>query len=243
MSCNNNYIIIDKPITNNNINQNNLNILNNDHQSMKCSGFLYAFYKYSHISKASFIEKMVSFATASDSIHVAILPATECYLKKKDEQSDELEVHSISVLDKTFTAFVFEGYKEQRANTVLNHQYEFIFLPVENDLVYEEGYNFLINLKGSGYNYMGLPLTLLPKALRPVVKPQSFVNNNDSCCTPSRVFCSQVGLMLCYKCNALPMNCNIMNPSCCAPGELQGILKTKANGIDCSLDSILVLEH
>jgi hypothetical protein len=211
------------------------------HQIEKCAGFLFAFYNYSQVPKTTWIEKFVHVVTGSDSIHVAILPVPNCLLKimpfsglsfESNSNYSSVQVHKLQVEDRTFTAFMFSGYEIQKASSVLNEKYEYIFLPVRESSQYANGINFLQSLGGSGYNYLGLPLTVLPKSLKPPVRNSEF----HSHCAPSKVFCSQVGLMLLYRCGFLP-NSGI-DPSSCNPGDLRKILTLKAGGHFCKRECI-----
>jgi hypothetical protein len=218
---------------------------------VECTGFLFAFYKFSHLSNATFIERMVRMATASDTIHVAILPVPRCVLTNNamggnsnignncDQISIEniFDVHGLEVEDTTYSSFIGAGFLKQNASTVLNDKYEFLFVPVEPQK-YLSGLNFLNSLDGTKYNYWALPLTVLPNSLKPQINNNSS-QDNDKNNHPSRVFCSQVGLMLCYKCEVL--NPHGMAPACCAPGELSEILKSRAGGLPCERNLISVL--
>ena len=210
------------------------------HTMQKCAGFLFAFYNYSQVPQTTWMEKFVHVVTGSDSIHVAVLPVPNCILKVPSspfqkyvsQGKNEVEVHKLQVEDRTFTAFMFSGYEIQKASSVLNDKYEYIFLPVDETNKYINGINFLQSLGGSGYNYLGLPLTVLPKALKPPVRNSEF----NSHCAPSKVFCSQVGLMLLYRCGLLPDSG--IDPSSCNPGDLHKILTLLAGGLSCRRECI-----
>ena len=216
----------------------------NDEHNIIC-GFVFAFFRYSQMVKSGFFETLVHLATRSDCIHVAILPAPIVHINEKNGNIECIKVHDI-----TFTAFMGHGFEEQSAQTVMNDQYEYMFMQVPRPK-YHEGLDFLISLKGSKYNYLDLPLTMLPFSMKQknhfldnkktTKKPLQHHNYNyyDQC-TPSRVFCSQVGLMLCYECDMIPNNS--IDPSCCAPGELIQIVHEKAGGIRCD-SSLIQIEH
>jgi len=220
---------------------------------VECTGFLFAFYKFSHLSNATIIERMVRMATASDTIHVAILPVPRCILidntigninrdnisniNNHSSIENIFDVHGLEVEDTTYSSFIGAGFLKQNASTVLNHKYEFLFVPVEPHK-YTLGLNFLNSLDGTKYNYWALPLTVLPNSLKPQINNKNNQDGNETN-HPSRVFCSQVGLMLCYKCEVL--NPHGMAPACCAPGELSEILKSQAGGVPCQRNLISVL--
>jgi len=84
-------------------------------------GFLYAFYHYSQSPKSSLIEKLVSLATSSDCVHVAIAPAIECHFDPKSNQ-----VRQVNLLDKVYTAFMGKGFEIQSVQSILNGSYEYI---------------------------------------------------------------------------------------------------------------------
>jgi hypothetical protein len=217
------------------------------HKIQKCTGFLFAFYNYSQVPQTTWIEKFVHVVTGSDSIHVAILPVPNCLLKvsqnissgflrdnNENNNNDAIiEVHKLQVEDRTFTAFMFSGYEIQKASSVLNEKYEYIFLPVDESSQYVNGIRFLQSLGGSGYNYLGLPLTVLPNSLKPPVRNSEF----NSHCAPSKVFCSQVGLMLLYRCGLL-RDPEEIDPSSCNPGDLRKILTLRAGGLCCKRNCI-----
>jgi hypothetical protein len=145
------------------------------------------------------------------------------------------DVCELYVEDTTFTAFIGCGYDVLPASSVLNSKYVYIFIPVCNANQYKDGKSFLESLQGSGYNYFGLPLTVLPNAFKPPVRDSEFISHG----APSRVFCSQVGLMLLYRCGMAPQTG--IDPSCCTPGNLQTILKQpNVGGVDCYRNCIRV---
>ena len=202
-----------------------------DSGEMVVGGFLFAFYNYSQVCRTTWIEKLVHVATGADSIHVAILPVARCIIDSKGNIKD------LHAEDITFTAFIGFGYKMQRASSVLNSKYKYIFLPVPNPMQYVNGINFLKSLSGTKYNYLELPLTLLPNSLKPSVREVEFVPDY----TPSRVFCSQVGLMLLYRCGILSPHSELMDPSCCNPGDLVRILKNEVGGMHCKRNVITIV--
>ena len=214
-------------------------------------GFVFAFFRYSQMKRIGVIETLVHYALRSDCIHVAIVPAPYVEYDSHDGEIRRIVVHDI-----TFTAFMGYGYEEDGAESVLNDQYEYVFVPLSR-AAYTEGLRFLFSLQGRGYNYMGLPFTVLPtswKTKKHKKREQqqlmfNYSNNNKNnnnnnnnlddqkqCgggggCAPSRVFCSQVGLMLCYRCNLLLANSDdaSIDPASCSPGELKKLLLQQRN--------------
>jgi hypothetical protein len=209
-----------------------------------CSGFLFAFYNFSQVPETTLTEKFVHMVTGSDSIHVAILPVPYCRLKVTECISEKSGTPStftsdicvLYVEDITYTAFIGSGYDILPASTVLNTKYKYMFIPVDAKTQYNDGNAFLQSLKGSGYNYFGLTLTVLPRVFKLPVRDSEFISHG----APSRVFCSQVGLMLLYRCGMAPQAG--IDPSCCTPGDLQRILSQKegGGGISCGRNLIIV---
>jgi hypothetical protein len=155
---------------------------------------------------------------------VAIVPAPVAIM------SDSGIIKKIKLHDVTFTAFVGHGFEEQRAQSVMNDQYEYVFMPVTSE-AYTQGLRFLFSLEGKRYNYLDLPLTMLPTRLK---RTQNITSTSGGC-VPARVFCSQAGLMLCYECNVLTgARDKHIDPACCSPGELRSIVETQGGGVACS---------
>ena len=240
-------------------------------QQVGC-GFVFAFFRYSHMRESGVLETLVHYALRSDCIHVAILAAPHVEVDAETDEQGRNVIHRIVVHDITFTAFVGYGYEEEGAASVMNENYEYVFMPVSRE-GYDAGLRLLFSLQGLGYNYMGLPFTMLPTswkknrrsrrqayhyiknnnhhnnknedepkktqpAAAPTTQRDNDNNNNDNSnncgpsCAPSRVFCSQVGLMLCYTSNALDQQKGI-DPGTCSPGELSQIILKSAGGVKC----------
>ena len=73
---------------------------------MNACGFLFAFFKYSKMRRIGLFETVVRFATRSDYIHVAIVPAPNVLL------DTEGRIQRVVARDIAFTAFMFLGYDE-----------------------------------------------------------------------------------------------------------------------------------
>ena len=78
---------------------------------MNACGFVFAFFKYSRMNRVGLFETVVRFATRSDYIHVAIVPAPQVLL------DSEGRVSRIIARDIAFTAFMFLGYDEVKKFT------------------------------------------------------------------------------------------------------------------------------
>ena len=104
-------------------------------------------------------------------------------------------------------------------------------MPVAPDQ-FENGCEFLRSLQGLNYNYIDLAKTVLPRSW----KKQSQIHQN----IPTRVFCSQVGLMLCFKCGIFKIE---EDPAACSPGELFEIICKEANGLPCYRKHIAIIPY
>jgi hypothetical protein len=204
------------------------------------SGFLFAFFRFSQLDDANMIQRLVHLLTASDIIHVAVVPILQCKITKKTRK-----ISSILAWDTAYTAFMGTGFLEQKTEMVLAPQYDHMFMPVAAAEDMENGINFLKNLHGASYNYPALPLTIVPGVLKRKAAawhaqtPKEFIDEYQHH-KHAKIFCSQMGLMLCYICNTLPDY--IIDPAGCAPGELQKIIKDKAGGIYCDRTQVSVFQ-
>jgi len=160
-------------------------------------GFLFAFYRYSHSHKKSFVERFVSMAVSSDYIHVGIIPVHKGYIATQTYEQPHflgscpsglhhpldsrfrlacernLELKKLELKDQVYTAFVGHGFEIQRVSAVLNDSYEYVFYPVCDYDCFLRGIMFLESLKGSGYNYFILPFTILPRRFKLVEEHSS----------------------------------------------------------------------
>lgn len=186
-------------------------------------GFLYAFYHYSQSPKSSLIEKLVSLATSSDCVHVAIAPAIECHFDPKSNQ-----VRQVNLLDKVYTAFMGKGFEIQSVQSILNGSYEYIFYPT-SDGAFNDGIQFLESLNGLKYNYLALPMTILPSSIKG--------SSHHDCDTPHSIICSQMGLMLF---NRIFQTNEDIDPAYCTPGELKSILLKYPGSMSCKPQCISI---
>ena len=211
-------------------------------------GFLYAFFRFSQLEHASFIQYLVRFATASDIIHVAVVPVLDHCVREPDGNT----AYNIVVEDKAFTAFMGIGFDVQPVSTVLTPPYELMLVPTPEHADFDAGMAFLHGLRGAAYNYRALPLTVLPSMLKRLIcsvsslwsrQPHDDDEDEDANKMASynliarhtphaareahqnAIFCSQMGLLVCYVSHVLPHD--TMDPSACAPGDLARILRAR----------------
>ncbi len=255
-------------------------------------GFVFAFFRFSQTVHAGMMQRLVHLLTASDVIHVAVVPVWHCEWSHPDatiskEHGGEI-IHKLLVAPTAFTAFMGTGFEEQPTETVLTPQYDLMFLPVLYMDDMRAGVAFLQSLRGASYNYLALPLTILPRTWKrhtpmwpdwltrerslldggasssataaPITgsyfDPGQHDHHNDerhfkfmaedggggggdhdlpysysSSSSSKQVFCSQMGLMLCYVCRALPHY--VVDPAGCSPGELAQILHEEGGAVPC----------
>ena len=94
---------------------------------------------------------------------------------------------------------------------------------------FADGCNFLRSLQGLHYNYYDLAKTVLPRSWK---KQRAALD-----VAPARVFCSQVGLMLCFRCGVLAIE---EDPAACSPGELFDIVCQEGGGVPCLRAHIVI---
>ena len=132
------------------------------------------------------------------------------------------------------------------------------------------GLNFLKRVHGAQYNYLALFLAALPRSFkwRSKIHFPSWLTHEVDALHPqtndTRVFCSQIGCMLCYICNALPKsedhNDNIyfmhddhdehiitkseipLDPAACSPNDLAYILYTFTNATPCMAEQVVIIQ-
>lgn len=192
-------------------------------QQQEEAGFLFAFLRYDRLPNPSWIQRVVRALSHSELIHVAVVEVLS---------SNDGELMRVS--DRCFTAFVGTGFSVQptRETLIASGCYDFLFVPVHGFERMQRGLLFLRGLAGLGYNYTGLLLTLLPtpQKLNTPVLPALLSNEWDAhdhglqhhMQPTTRIFCSQMGLMLSYECEAIAHH--IMDPAACSPAELAGLL-------------------
>ena len=212
-------------------------------------GFLFAFLRYERLSEPSLIQRCVRNLIGSDIIHVAVLPA----LGVGDDAA-----HAAITGPYAYTAFMFSGFERQPAEHVLGDPaFDYVFLPVPEPADYRRGIAFLHKLDGAGYNYLSLVLAVLPRAVKAQhgdgfpnwitdehpffddLLPPAHHRHHHATTTKERIFCSQLGLLLCYACNALPHH--TYDPASCLPAELLDFLLYDGHAVRAPLTGAQVL--
>ena len=200
------------------------------------SGFIFAFKLYMENHDApciDWIEHMVKRLTDSEIIHVEMIPVLGGEYtahRREDGHVVMAEGSKLVVSDKAHTAYVGSGYQEHSSETCLRDaSFHHIFVPTwEEDML--EGISFLKMQQGKRYNYLALPFT--------VMMPQSYKLRKiealeDSLSSP-KVFCSQMGLMLCYLSRILTPRENnspvFFDPLFCTPADLYHLIMQEGNG-------------
>lgn len=169
------------------------------------NGFVFAFYRYSRLQHATFLERLVHVATGDDAIHVAIIPAMVLH-------------RSLYYCDVGYTAFIGNGVMKQPADEVMRDKnYACYFVPTPHD---KEGGAFLESVVGIQYNGVSLFSTLLPMRMKRSI-PEWISHENDAKMPGKRpaLFCSQLGLMLCTIIGVT--DGTMMDPAACSPGDLE----------------------
>ncbi len=249
-------------------------------------GFLFAFIHFSQLERPTLVQRMVHLLTKSDLIHVAVahVPSAIIVVRTDDHTPPHagggervVGVESVLASPTVFTAFIGAGFEEQPTETVLIPCYELLFMPVPDPRDQQAGVAFLKSLRGAGYNYTALPLTILPRAwkrsnvlpawltheapLEDLLLPQDkeerpplhqgaeeevypYFENVRHAQDPqqhythhlTRVFCSQMGLLLCYVCKAITRH--TLDPAGCLPGELAQLLRDEAGALPCQREAV-----
>jgi hypothetical protein len=191
------------------------------HNDNNSTGFLFAFKTYvpQHDpcnAQLDCIENLVHHLTHSDLIHVEIIPVWGA-------DADRLLVSHIA-----HTAYIGRGYTAHHAQTCLDDtSYQHVFVPVPDPQRHAEGVQFLHAMQGRCYNYLALPLTvLLPESckFRAIHPARGHIFDT------SKIFCSQMGLILCYLAEILRPEYHyhgqsiIFDPLCCTPADLYKLL-------------------
>jgi len=207
------------------------------------AGFLFAFKTYIPHGEANAqldcIENLVHHLTHSDLIHVEIIPVWE-----HDTHTSEILVSPVA-----HTAYVGCGYAEHHSSTCIEDpSYQHVFVPVSNPQLYSDGIRFLNDMQGKRYNYLALPLTILPENCKFRAISPSDGHTFDT----HKIFCSQMGLILCYLSEMIQPTYHyhgqsiIFDPLCCTPANLYQLLPTsqEQNGaILCPAHKIQIADH
>lgn len=192
-----------------------------------CYGFVFAFKLYSRMHARHPREMLVQLLTASDLIHVSIIPVMgHCH--------DIDGVKELIVADVAMTACAGQGFVEHPADRCLNTSFGLLYVPLCCARTLR-GLHFLISLRGAGYNYVALPLAALPRWVKRRMgcsSPTPAAADGDAISSlyrPTRVSSGHVGLLLSQRCSVLQeydADTVIvdpfvdMDPKYCLPGEL-----------------------
>lgn len=176
------------------------------------------------------MERAVCFATQSDTIHVAVVPAIK-------------NLHGnnrIMLSESAYTSFINCGVEEQPVTDLFNGCYTFRFLPVKNVELFMKGMDFLNGLVGAHYNRLSLISTLLPRCFKKAGSIPSWLSCENKGLMPRKthpaVFCSQMALMLCYT---LKVVSNVtIDPAACSPGNLERILQNEPSCSVCLMETL-----
>lgn len=220
------------------------------HKNM-ATGFLFAFKLYMKNNGDSemvdCLENLVHFLTSSDLIHVEIIPVTGGAFAPTYENSIFMEDGSYLIAsDVAYTAYVGKGYNKHHSRyCIRDESYTHLFVPL-SPLEMDLGLSFLESLQGKHYNYAALPLTILPESYK-----FKTIHSLYSCLSPPKVFCSQMGLLLCYLCDILRPEDHdtqhgkavIFDPKCCTPADLHRILITSNADVHYCVPQQIILEH
>jgi hypothetical protein len=200
------------------------------------TGFLFSFKMYipKHDGELDCIENMVHHITRSDLIHVEVIPILSSCQELLYASQD------------AHTAYVGIGYSKHASSHCLeDDSYMHLFVPVDHPDTMQRGVQFLESLHGMRYNYLALPLTMLPDSCK-----LRRVDDSTPLLQPtSKIFCSQMGLMLCYLCQLLSPQYHyhgastIFDPTCCTPADLYRLLVTQhPRAIHCDPSQIHILQ-
>lgn len=219
------------------------------------------FGSHHHCNFANHLENMVHCLTRSDIIHVELIPVLGCTLATK----------TLVVSQTAYSAYVGVGFDEHDSSfCITDPTFRLIYIPMSYETMLE-GIRFLHAQRGKQYNYLALPLTILPtwcKKRKVTVlnhdkndditddyfpeTSSAFHDEDEACDTPlsptayhyyytmqnttstkkdnrtmmdvlynpSKVFCSQLGLSLCYLCDIFPEKINHTNIRLISPGAM-----------------------
>ena len=193
-------------------------------------GFIFAFKVYqgkkadclsSSKSFVDCIENIVSRVTCSDIIHVEIIPVIR-----------HVSDREMIISSKAYSAYVGQGFNVHDSSFCTSDpNYTLVYIPMDNDTTVM-GQDFLDSQHGKKYNYSALPLTILPAwckrckvELEENADPVQYELLNEH----NKVFCSQLGLSLCYHCKVFSMPREdrgrfYIDPNYCSPAELYKML-------------------
>jgi len=213
------------------------------------SGFIFAFKLYienDDHSSLHWVEHAVKKLTDSDIIHVEMIPVLGGYYTAWEgkDGSVRMDVSSLLFTSHTaHTAVAGSGYKTRKAKECFeDSSFQHIFVPMPVEKVVE-GISFLEDQEGKWYNYLALPLTVIQHDYK-----LRSIDKLESCLSSSKVFCSQMGLVLCYLSNTIDPHENegsvFLDPLFCTPAELYYLIRqSKCKAMQCTPSQILVMDE
>jgi hypothetical protein len=222
------------------------------------------------------LENLVHRITHSDIIHVEIIPVLGS------------APTGLTISQTAYSAYIGLGFDEHDSSfCITDPTYKLVYIPMTHGATMR-GIEYLHSQRGKQYNYLALPLTVLPSWCKkrsfashkrsdeapmiivPEVETLAECNENpcdveyngcyyyhydceepppshdaptrDILLSPSKVFCSQLGLTLCYLCSVFPESYDFssafpaarassrapkpffIDPMCCTPAELYRLL-------------------
>ena len=202
---------------------------------MQAGGFVFSFKMYipNAGNRLDCIENLVHHLTHSDLIHVEIIPILGMHP----------DTQQLLASPMAHTAYVGQGYSCHHSSSCINDgSYMHLFVPMQDHALVQKGLDFLQGMQGKRYNYMALPFTILPENC----KFRAIHKLSNSLTIPSKVFCSQMGLMLCYLCGIIRPEYHyhghsiIFDPSCCTPADLYRLLIGSDSALACTPDQITI---
>lgn len=215
------------------------------------------------------LENFVHKITHSDIIHVEIIPVVGGQQNHIDDNNSNHIILQISPT--AYSAYVGIGFNEHDSSFCMtDSSYKLVYIPMDYETMME-GIHFLESQRGKQYNYLALPLTILPTYFKKRslslkkkssmdqrindanAHPDIFCHELEHAVTqhcesplhanqkiastllhPSKVFCSQMGLTICYLCDVFSGvdfgqgkdgdGGQFLDPMCCTPSELYNLL-------------------
>ena len=208
------------------------------------SGFIFAFKLYSENQESQcgvdWVEHMVKRLTASDIIHVEMIPVIGGHYTAWCEEDGRILMGEGSALVTSpiaHTAIVGSGYKTHSSKECLDDSsFHHIFVPMSEENL-RQGISFLEMQEGKWYNYLALPFTVIPHNFK-----MRGIEELEGCVSTSKVFCGQMGLVLCYLSNIIDPSPVFLDPLYCTPSELyQLIMASDCNAMHCKPAQMIVM--
>ena len=214
-------------------------------------GFIFAFKLYQRSTAdclssskglVDCIENIVHHVTRSDIIHVEIIPVIE-----------HAPGGQLIISTDAYSAYVGKGFNVHDSSFCTSDPtYTLVYIPMDNETT-EMGLDFLNSQEGKKYNYSALPLTILPawcKKYKVDLEENGNPLQHELLTRHNKVFCSQLGLSLCYHCKVFSMPNKdagryYIDPNYCSPAELYHMLtlvQSECRPIHCQPSDIVIFE-